>query len=542
MKQTRRSKLIFQPDTYRGFQRGVNILADAIAPTLGPFPGHVAIQPADRSSTPEILDDGATIARRLIQLEDRSADMGAMYLRQLLWAIHENIGDGTATTAVLFRAIYNDSLRFITAGGNAMLLRRQLESLIPLLDSELHKMATPIQSKTQLIQFANSICNDSELATHLGEILDTIGEYGSLEIQTSHTLQDECKYIQGAYWTSKPLINDLLPTHSQGEQVLINPSILVTDLTLNQPEHIISILQAAIQAKAESLLILAFELSPQASAVIRANNQSDRIKVMVMQVPGITTEERFGFVDDIAMLTGSKPLLDIAQDSPSHITPNHLGRARNVWVSNRHFGLAGGSGDTRALYRHIQQLKSRYTTINDLTERQKLQSRLGVLLGGTAVLRVAGLHEIEAKRRKALAERTATSVRGVLKGGVVLGGGTTCLKLSKILRTQTIPADSCIEQKAAHTILSNALESPIRTLVKNAGYDIGCVLSTLDSNSYTQVFDLRIDESNDVDDTGLFDSASTLNHVIRATIQSVALALTIDVLFQHENPTISDIP
>lgn len=159
---------------------------------------------------PEILDDGGVIARRVIQLEDRSADMGAMYLRQLIWSLHETIGDGTATATVLFRAIFNESLRFITAGENAMLLRRQLENLIPLLDNELQKMTVPIQSKSQLIQFAHNICNDTELATHLGEIFDTIGEYGSLEVQTSHSLKDECNYIQGSYWKSKPLTNDLL--------------------------------------------------------------------------------------------------------------------------------------------------------------------------------------------------------------------------------------------------------------------------------------------------------------------------------------------
>ena len=542
MKPNQRSKLVFQPETYRGFQRGINLLADAIAPTLGPFPGHVAIQSADNNAMPEILDDGALIARRLIQLDDRSADMGAMYLRQLLWSIHENIGDGTATAAVLFRAIYNESLRFITAGGNAMLLRRQLENLIPLLEDELNKMTTPIQSKTQLIQIANHICNDNELAQHLGNIFDTIGEYGSLEIQTSHTSKDNCNYVQGAYWKSKPLISDLLPTHSQGEQILINPKVLVTDLTLEQPEQVICILQAAIQAKAKSLLILAFEVSQQAALVLRANNQSNRIKVMVMQVPGINTEERFSFMKDIALLTGARPLLEIAQDSPNNLTPEYLGDARNVWVSNHHFGLAGGGGDIRSVYRDIQQLKSRYTTLNDLTELKKLQSRLGVLLGGTAVLRVAGIHEIETKRRKALAERTATSLRGVLRDGIVLGGGTTCLKLSKILLTQSLSEDSCLEQKAAITILAKALESPIRILAKNAGYDISSMLIGLDANGYNQVFDLRNGESSDIDENPVFDSAGTLRHVIRSTIQSVALALTIDVLFQHENPTISDTP
>jgi len=542
MTSNQRSKLIFQPETYRGFQRGINLLADAIAPTLGPFPGHVAIQSANANAMPEILDNGALIARRLIQLNDRSADMGAMYLRQLLWSIHENVGDGTATASVLFQTMYNEALRFITAGGNAMLLRHQLESLIPLLDKELDQMTSQVQSKTQLTQIANHICNDDELAHHLGDIFDTIGEYGSLEIQTSHTLKDECNYIQGSYWKSKPLINDLLPKHSQGEQILVNPSILVTDLTLNQPEHIISILQSAIQANAGSLLILAFEVSPQAAVVLRANNQSDRIQVMVMQIPGGTTEERFSSMEDIALLTGARPLLEVVHDSPDNITPEHLGHARNVWVSNHHFGLAGGGGDVRDLHKQIQSLKSQSTTIRDLTQLQKYQSRLGVLLGGTAILRVGGIHEIETKHRKALAERTATALRGVLRGGIIPGGGTASLKLSKILRTQSLSDDSCIEQKAAITILTNALESPIRTLANNAGYDIGDVLSILDTSNYSQFFDLNSGKSSDINDKGLFDSANTLKHVIRATIQSVALALTIDVLFQHENPTISDTP
>lgn len=318
--------------------------------------------------------------------------------------------------------------------------------------------------------------------------------------------------------------------------------IVVTDLALTQPEQFTSILQAAIQAKAESLLIIAFEVSPQVTTVVRANNQSDRIKVMVMQVPGITTEERFGVIEDIAMLTDARPLLDVAQDNPTRITPEHLGRARNVWVSNHHFGLTGGGGNTHGVQCRIQQLKSRYTKVDDLIERQKIQSRLGVLLGGTVVLRVAGIHEIEIKHRKALAERTATSLRSVLRSGIVPGGGTACLKLSKVLRNQTTTVDSCVEHYAALTILANALESPIRTLAKNAGVDIGCVLSAIDSNDTTQVIDLRTSDASDIDDTILFDSADTLNHVIRSTIQSVALAFTIDVLFQHENPTISDIP
>ena len=120
--------LVFQPATYKKMQKGINILVGAIQPTLGPKPRLVAIDKIMRNGSPELLDDGGTIARRIIRLQDKDADMGAMYLRQLLWRVHEKIGDGTATTAVLFKSIFDKGVHYITSGGNAMRLREYLEA------------------------------------------------------------------------------------------------------------------------------------------------------------------------------------------------------------------------------------------------------------------------------------------------------------------------------------------------------------------------------------------------------------------------------
>ena len=94
-------RVVFQPHTYQGMQRGINQIADAVRPTLGPIPRVVAItktKPHDQ--TPEIFDRGGVIARRVQQIADRDEDAGAMFIRQLLWRQHEYMGDGTATTAV----------------------------------------------------------------------------------------------------------------------------------------------------------------------------------------------------------------------------------------------------------------------------------------------------------------------------------------------------------------------------------------------------------------------------------------------------------
>jgi len=518
-------------------------MADAVAPTLGPLPGHVGIQSADKTAMPEILDDGAVIARRVIQLEDRSADMGAMFLRQLLWKIHENVGDGAATSAVLFRAMYNEALRYIVADGNAMLLRQELEKLIPVLLNHLDGMKRDVDSKSQLIQVASHICHDDDLASNLGSIFEIIGEYGVLEVQSSHTLNDSYDFIQGAYWKSKPLVKELIGTASQREIALTNSHILVSDLSITETEDIIHVLKAAIQAEAEYLLLIAFEISEQVATILKVNDQPDRIKVVAMQVPGKTTEDRYAVLQDIALLTGATPLLSITNDTIAQSSmPEHLGQARNAWASHQHFGIAGGSGDRAQLRIQIQQLKAQFAATDELETRQKLSQRLGVLLGGTAVMRVSGIHEIEIKRRKALVERTANALRGALRSGVVPGGGMAYYRLARCIQDTWRNSVDSTEQRAAVNILVKALQAPVQTLLSNTGYEPGHVLGQLQVNDEQKVFDVISGTFNEPAQSGMLDSLGTLNTVLRATIKSVALALAIDVLYQHENPAISDAP
>ena len=102
--------VVFPPETQRGFQEGIRQIVDSIRPSLGPLPRAVAIERAigaDRS--PELLDSGGIIARRIIELPDRDVNAGAMFIRGALWNLHDRVGDGVATSAVLFQTIYDDN-------------------------------------------------------------------------------------------------------------------------------------------------------------------------------------------------------------------------------------------------------------------------------------------------------------------------------------------------------------------------------------------------------------------------------------------------
>ena len=183
-------RLVFQPDASLSLQRGINLIVDAVRPTLGPIPRTVAVSQALDNKAPDLLDKGGLIARRISDLPDRDADMGAMLLRQMLWQLYEDYGDGTATAAVIFQSIYNDGLKYIAAGGNAMRLREHLGECLAVTLNTLAELTKPIAGKTQLAQLAECICHDRELAEKLGEIFDFIGEHGQLDVRRGHTRDD----------------------------------------------------------------------------------------------------------------------------------------------------------------------------------------------------------------------------------------------------------------------------------------------------------------------------------------------------------------
>jgi len=198
-----RPGVVYQPATYRGLKSGIDTLVSAIRPTLGPLPRLVGVEAAaNRGSQPEILDSGGTIARRIIQIQGRNADVGAMFLRQMLWKLQERAGDGTATAAVIFEAVFTRGVRYIAAGGNAMRLRVYLEEGLRLILQELDGLTIRIDAdrvaakrRDRLTGLAESVGCDSELAGYLGEIFDIIGAYGRLEVRAGSGRQFKREYV-----------------------------------------------------------------------------------------------------------------------------------------------------------------------------------------------------------------------------------------------------------------------------------------------------------------------------------------------------------
>jgi chaperonin GroEL len=527
-------RVIFQPNAYYNIQRGINQLLDAIRPTLGPQPRIVASTIAHKD-TPELLDNGGLIARRVIQLADQEADIGAMYVRHMLWRVHETAGDGTATAAVLFQIIYNEGLRYITAGGNAMQLRQHLEKGMQLILEELDCLTLRVKGKKQLSQIAGSICYDPAMARMMGEIFDIIGEYGRLELRSGRGLRHEREYVEGMYWKGGLLSRQLVTDQAKVKAALEDVAILISDIEIKDPRQLLPAITLAIQANLKNMLIVVKSISDMTIGLLTREKTLEKLRVVPVKTPGFGSSEIAANLQDLAILTGGRPLLAIAGHTLEGIKAEDLGRARRAWADPHNFGLSGGKGDPRQLRQHIASLRTASSRIEDPKEREKLQQRIGKLIGGSATLWIGGATEIEIKARKELAERTAQALRGAVLDGILPGGGAALLACRPLLQ-ERLDQSANADERAAYHILLRAVEEPARTLATNAGFDAGEIMARIQRAGPGYSFDLNSRQVVDMAQAGIFDVATAQKEAVRAAIATAALALTIDVLVHHKKP------
>lgn len=525
-------RVVFQPAAYRGMQRGINQIVNAIRPTLGPRPRIVAIDRILDNRMPELLDNGGGIARRIIQLANRDEDVGAMFIREVLWQLHDQVGDGTATAAVLFQSVYNEGICYLASGGNAARLHAYLEKGMQAIINHLTSMTTPVEGKEKLAQVAESICYDPPLAKMLGEIFDIIGEYGRLEIRPGRTRELEREYVEGMYWGRGLVSREMITDHQRVRTEFEDAAILISDLEIEEPQQLFPALELAIRSDIRALLIVAGKMPDKVIGFLLANKKPEKFQAVAVTPPSYGEEQAWA-LEDLAILTGGRSFIKSAGDTFRQIKLEDFGHARRAWADQHNFGIVGGKGSSRVLRQHIGTLRSAMEETEDTVLHEKLLKRIGKLLGGSATLWVGGATELEVEERVELAKRTAAAMRGAIKEGVLPGGGVALLACRPVLQ-QLLGEASDPDARAACRILSKAMEAPTRTIVSNAGYDASEAMAEIKLAGPGHGFDVTSGQIVDLAEAGIYDATTVLKQAVFSAIASAGLALTIDVLIHRQ--------
>jgi len=529
--------VVLQPHASKGLQEGINLIANTIRPTLGPLARTVLVEKiGQRGSRPEILDSGGTIVRRIYQIKGRDADMGAMLLRHILWSLQEHVGDGTATAAVIFQTIYNEGLRYIVSGGNAMRMRACMEELLPLILTEIDSMTIRIRGKEKLFHLAQTISNDPPLSKMMGEIFDIIGEYGRLEIRSGRSRELEREYVEGIYWNSglfsSAMINDPTKRLARMEEA----AVLITDLEIKNPEDIFPLLDLAVTNKIKKIALIASAISDRVISILLAKPNREKVEVIVIKTPSNGFQDIYNSaLQDLAVLTGGIPLIQAKNDKISSVRLEHLGHVRRIWAQIDCFCIVGGKGDPRQLRRHINDLRNRFGHVDEKSNRKEMLERIGKLMGGAATLWIGGTSPIMIEARKELAERTAEAMRGAMREGVVPGGGVALLDCRKVIR-QKLASTTDTDEVAVYRILLKSLEMPTRILLENSGFDDYELMPEINNAGISHGFDVVGKQVVNMIDAGIFDSASVVKAIVHSAITGAFLALTTDVLIHRKRP------
>ncbi len=513
--------ILTQPDVHRAMLRGINKLVDAIQPTLGPRPRIVGIERHPRDTSPELLDDGAVIARRIIELPDQYENIGAMLLRGMLWRLSEAVGDGTATAAILYRTIFAEGLRYAAAGGDLTQLRRHLEAGLAAVMTQLEAQVMPLSDAAMLGDFARSVCADDDLADALTEMLAFTGDFGLVDIQGGQARAARCAYFEGNFFKSGSI------SGGSAAVELEDAALLLTDFDFKEPDEVLPILRLALREKIDRLLVVALNVAEPVAALFNRSETSSRLRIIAAKTPGSTTIAQAEALQDLAILAGGRPLLKVTGDTTNTIRPEHLGYARRVWLDKNYLSIRGGRGDTERLRGHLSKLQNAFEAATDADIGRGLRDRIGRLNSGFAILYTGGSTTSEIEARVTVTERALRTIRGALRRGVLPGGGMALLSCRDLLE-ERLNDSKTPDARAAYSILLRAVGAPFAVMAQNAGYEAPTLLAQLERGKPGMTSGCLYD--------GVYDSAAAQLEALRYAVTSATLALTVDAVVYRKAP------
>lgn len=485
--------------------------------------------PSGRSA-PEFLRDGSTIARRVTELDHRVRNTGAMFLRGLLWDVHELVGDGTSTTALLFDAMYREGRRGIRAGLNGSRLRYFLLQYADALRVELLCQRTFVSGPEELRRLAHAVCGDEPLAGGVADIYAGLGPHGHVEIRSSadHALSHE--FLGDAFWPSECLDSTMLLGLIGQRAELTDCAFFVSDLAITNPQHLIAVLSAGKVAGASSFVIIGRSLSKQCLGLIMSNS-TPGYRIYAMQTLEKAPLDQSDSLHDIATLTGGRVFMEAAGANAGQVTAEDLGWSRRAWLSRTHLGIYGGQGQSTSIRSRIRALRRDLQVVTDIGRKKQLSLRYSRLTARSAVLWINGTTDREVEARKALGERTCRVIQDAMEQGVVPGEGTALLKCKHTLEAIR-PVSGELEESFAIGMLKRGLEEPSRVLRHNLHTGTAVAMShggdDGSKNSVVKAPKPTVLDSFDV-------VATALQHAITG----VAQALTIETIVLKQTPSVA---
>lgn len=444
--------------------RGVNVLARAVATTLGPKGRTVIIEQS--YGAPKITKDGVTVAKS-ITLSDRFENLGAKLVMDVANKTNEIAGDGTTTATILARAIFIEGLKCIASGVNAADLRKGISIAVQETIDFLKANSTKITTAEQITQVATISANgDRHIGQLIAAAMGKVGKEGVITVQEGKTIEDELAVTEGMKF-DRGFISPYFITDSKKQEVHFeNPYVLISDRKITMINDIIPSLEIAARDR-RPLLIVAEDVDGEALAALILNKLRGQISVAAVKAPGFG-DNRKAILEDLAVLTGGTVFNEELGIRLEKAEVSWFGQVKSCTITKDDTIVLNGQGRPEAIHDRTEHIRQSITATTSDYEKEKLQERLAKLSGGVAVIKVGGVSEVEVGERKDRFVDALNATRAAVEEGVVPGGGSALIKAVPRLLTLAT-AEKSNDRRLGIKIVAEAIQAPIKTIVDNAG-------------------------------------------------------------------------
>jgi len=527
--------VLHSPDVELHLKRGFDTMANVLAVTLGPTQG-IVLSEAQNDARPELLTDAATIARRILALPDRSEDVGAMLLRNLVWRMQLKAGDGCATAAVLAQSILNHAYRYKAAGANAVLLQRGLKRAAEATLEALRQMAQSVDDEEDLTSVAETITAEPDLSLILGEMFDILGPEAYINIEDYVAPYLEREYQEGGRWTGRLSSPYLITDPARRRAVLTNCPVALFAGPVSDIEEVQPLLQLAAQTSSKRLVLLAHEIKGAALTALVANHQQQKVQTIAVELRRPAGKRRTDF-EDLAVLTGATVLAPEIGRPLVAIKAADLGVARRAEADADSMVVVGDPQYAVAVRQQIEQLQGRIQGLPPEDEAlEELRFRLARLSGHVATLKIGAFTKAAREAMRQKASKALRALPLALQEGVVAGGGVAYLDCIPAVRAVAAQG----EEAWGVDILARALEEPFRRIVTNAGVDSpAAVLAESRRQGQGTGYDALRGRMVNMTEAGILDAAGVLRLALMTAVSGAAMALGTETIVHKRRPETS---
>ncbi|MEW4925317.1 chaperonin GroEL [Algibacter sp. 2305UL17-15] len=510
----------FDIDARDGLKRGVDALANAVKVTLGPKGRNVIISKS--FGAPQVTKDGVTVAKE-IELDDAHENMGAQMVKEVASKTNDLAGDGTTTATVLAQAIVKEGLKNVASGANPMDLKRGIDKAVEAITEDLEKQTQKVGNSSEKIKQVAAISanNDDTIGDLIATAFGKVGKEGVITVEEAKGMETYVDVVEGMQFDRGYLSPYFVTDADKMIADLENPYILLFDKKISNLQEILPILEPVAQ-NGRPLLIIAEDVDGQALATLVVNKLRGGLKIAAVKAPGFG-DRRKAMLEDIAILTGGTVISEERGFTLENADLSMLGSAETVTVDKDNTTIVNGAGDADAIKARVNQIKSQIETTTSDYDKEKLQERLAKLAGGVAVLYVGAASEVEMKEKKDRVDDALHATRAAVEEGIVAGGGVALVRAKAVLAK--ITTDN-LDETTGVQIVNKAIESPLRTIVENAGGEGSVVINKVLEGKKDFGYDAKSEQYVDMLKAGIIDPKKVTRIALENAASVAGMILT----------------